>query len=269
MNIFKETLNFFAEIASKKLVIYQLARQDFRNRYLGSTLGFVWTFIQPLVMVLILWFVFSVVFNVQSVQGVAFSSYLLIGLAGWHFFSESLSMSTNVFQEYAFMVKKVNFQIAILPAVKILSSLIVHGIFLFIVMAILLCTRVPFSIYWFQTIYYTAALVILLLGLSWMTSSLNVFVKDVAHIVNIFLQLGFWVTPVVWPVARIPEKYHVFLKLNPLFYIVEGYRRSFLFHTPLWQDYPWTIYFWTVTLTVLVLGIVIFRKLKPHFADVL
>ena len=250
-------------------MIYQLARQDFRNRYLGSSLGFVWTFIQPLVLVLILWFVFSKAFNVGDVRGVSFSAYLLVGMASWHFFAESLSVGTNALREYAFMVKKVNFRIAVLPAVKILASLAAHCIFLFVVMAVLPLTGIPFSLFWFQSIYYIIALTILLVGLSWLTSSLNVFVKDVSHIVSILLQFGFWVSPIVWPLERIPEKYHVILKLNPLFYIIDGYRRSFLFHTPAWQGYQWTIYYWAVTILILFSGILIFRKLKPHFADVL
>ncbi len=270
MNSIREIFVFINEIISKRLVIYQLARQDFRNRYLGSTLGFVWTFIQPLVMVLILWFVFSVAFKTGSVNGVPFSSYLLVGMAAWYFFSESLGMSTTVFQEYAFMVKKVNFQIAVLPMVKILSSLAVHGIFLIIVMVILLISPcVSFSFYWFQTFYYMMALIILIMGLSWITSSLNVFVRDVSYIVGILLQFGFWLSPIVWHTGMIPEKYHWLLKLNPVYYILNGYRRSFLYGIPFWKDYSWTLYFWSLTLFILLLGIVIFRKLKPHFADVL
>lgn len=265
----REAIEFVRDIVGKRLVIYQLTRQDFRNRYLGSTLGFVWTFIQPLVMVLILWSVFTLAFRVPSIKGVPFSLYLLVGIAAWHFFSESLSMSTSVFQEYAFMVKKVNFKIAILPMVKILSCLIVHGIFLVIVIVVLCASGVRFSFYWLQAFYYMFALAIFLMGLSWITSSLNVFVRDVSQVVNILLQFGFWLTPLVWYLERVPRQYHVFLKLNPLFYVVDGYRRSFLYHVPFWKDYPWTLYYWAVTLLILFLGIVIFRKLKPHFADVL
>lgn len=269
MNMPREGLEFVRDIVGKRLVIYQLTRQDFRNRYLGSMLGFVWTFIQPLVMVLILSFVFSVVFKVPGVGGVPFGLYLLVGIAGWHFFSESLAMSTNVFQEYAFMVKKVNFKIAILPLVKILSCLIVHGIFLVIVLAVLLAGGARFSLYWLQSFYFMFALVVLLMGLSWITSSLNVFVRDVSQVVNILLQFGFWLTPLVWHLEIIPEQYRVLLKLNPLFYVVDGYRRSFLYQTPAWNDYPWAFYYWGITLLILLVGVVIFKRLKPHFADVL
>ncbi len=264
-----ETLSFIGALVAKRLVICQLARQDFRNRYLGLSLGFIWTFIQPLAMVLILWAVFTVAFRVPDAEGVPFSFYLLTGIAGWNFFSESLGAATGVFHEYAFMVKKVNFEIAILPLVKILSCLIVHVIFLLVVMALLLAGGCRFSPCWLQTAYYVFAMSAFLAGLCWITSSINVFTRDVAQVVNILLQFGFWLTPVVWNPIMVPEQYRWILKLNPLFYIIEGYRASLVYQVPFWRDLRWTIYFWAVTLVVLFLGIVVFRRLKPHFADVL
>lgn len=268
----KAIREYLIELFHKRLVIYQLARQDFRNRYLGSSLGFVWTLIQPLVMMLILWFVFTLAFRVSAIRGMPFVAWFLPAMAAWSFFAEALSLSTSVFQEYAFLVKKVNFQIAVLPLVKILSCLAVHGIFLLIVIVILLCNHVPVSWYWLQTLYYAAGLVVLLQGVSWITSSLNVFVRDVAYIVNILLQFGFWLTPIFWDVGMLsPEHrpYLILLKLNPLYYIVDGYRRSFLFHEPFWTDAAGAALFWLMTALMLTLGAGLFRRLKPHFADVL
>ncbi len=272
MNISNGTWEFIRDIYGKRLVMVQLARQDLHNRYVGSALGLVWTFIQPLVMTLILWAVFTLAFKTHTVHGVPFVLWLLVGLTVWNCFSESLTITTGVFYEYSFLVKKIRFNIAVLPLVKIFSSLAVHGIFLLIVMGILTVNRITPSIYWLQLLYYLLALVTLLLGLSWITSSLNVLVKDVAYIVNVLLQFGFWLTPVFWDTSLIPapyQKYLIVLKLNPLAYIVEGYRQSLLYHTPFWSDIGWTVYFWLVAVGMLVLGAVIFRKLKPHFADVL
>jgi len=272
LNTDNEAFEFIRDLVRKRLIIFQLARQDFRNRYVGSMLGLIWTLIQPLVMTLILWAVISLVSKNATVQGVPFVICLLVGMAVWNWFSESLTMTTGVFYEYAFLVKKVQFGIAVLPLVKILSSLAVHGIFLLIVMGILLVNGIPISWYWLQLLYYLLALVILLQGLSWITSSLNVLVKDVGYMVNVLLQFGFWLTPVFWDMSMIPapyQKYVLVLKLNPLAYIVEGYRKSLLYHTPFWSDIVWTVYFWLVAIGILALGGVIFRKLKPHFADVL
>ena len=274
MKILAETLDFARELWLRKGMIAQLAARDFQNRYTGSTLGFVWTFIQPLTMVAVFWFVLGVVFDAGAFQGAPFFAYVLLGMAVWNFFSEALLTSTGVFQEYAFLVRKVDFKIAILPLVKILSSLVVHAIFLGLVMILLLLTGTRPTPWWFQTLYYMAGLCVFLLGAGWVTSSMNVFSKDVAYVANVLLQFGFWLTPIIWHVGQIegrPEWSWClrYLKLNPMFYIVEGYRKSLLNQEPFWGEPRQTLYFWAVTLFLLLAGTIVFKRLKPHFADVL
>ena len=107
-------------------------------------------------------------------------------------------------------------------------------------------------------------------GIAWMAASINVFMKDATQVVGIFIQFGFWLTPIVWPVTFIPDKYLILLKLNPVYYLVEGYRQSFLFKTPFWEVSLWqTAYFWGVSFFLLFTGVFVFRRLRPHFADVL
>ena len=106
--------------------------------------------------------------------------------------------------------------------------------------------------------------------MAWMMASANVFMKDISQVVGIVIQFGFWMTPIVWPASIVPEKYHVYLKINPVYYLVEGYRQSFLFKIPFWEVSLWqTIYFWGLSFLFLFFGIFIFRRLRPHFADVL
>jgi ABC-type polysaccharide/polyol phosphate export permease len=84
-----------------------------------------------------------------------------------------------------------------------------------------------------------------------------------------FLQFGFWLTPIFWSFKQIPEKYHFIFKLNPVYYIVEGYRNSFINHIWIWESPNLAFYFWVETLAIFVIGAMLFRKLKPHFADVI
>lgn len=274
MNIFSETAAFARDLWLRRGMIAQLAARDFQNRYTGSTLGFVWTFIQPLTMVAIFWFVLGVVFDAGALRGAPFFAYVLVGISAWNFFSEAILMSTGVFQEYAFLVRKVDFKIAVLPIVKILSSLFVHAIFLGLVMLLLLLTGTRPTPWWFQTLYYLAGLCLLLLGTGLATSSLNVFSKDVAYLVNVLLQFGFWLTPIIWHVGQMEGRSEWswclrYLKLNPMFYIVEGYRKSLINPAPFWGEPKQTLYFWAVTLLFLLAGTIVFKRLKPHFADVL
>jgi ABC-type polysaccharide/polyol phosphate export permease len=121
----------------------------------------------------------------------------------------------------------------------------------------------------FQLIYYLVALFLLLLGLGWITSSTSLFVQDVSNVVSIIAQFGFWFTPIIWNIDRIPVKYQWIIKLNPMCYIVNGYRDSLIYKIPFWSKPYETLYFWFFTVTVLLIGVVVFRRLKPHFGEVI
>ena len=261
---------FFLSIVKKRQVIFGLTQQDFKSRFAGSILGLLWAFIQPLAMMLILWFVFSVGLKITLTENIPFPVWFFSAMILWNFISDFILTATNVFGEYAFLVKKINFRISILPVVKMFSSLILHLVFIIILAGILMFYGYYPNLYWIQSIYFLIGAMVLSLGIAWITASINVFTKDASQIVGIFIQFGFWLTPIVWPVTFVPEKYIIFLKLNPVYYVVEGYRYSFIFKTPFWEISLWeTVYFWGVSLFLLFTGAFVFRRLQPHFADVL
>lgn len=265
----RNILDFFSSLYKNRFVISELTKRDFKNIYVGSSLGVIWTFIQPLAMAMILWLVFSVGFRSQPMEGVPFVIYLLTGLIPWNYFAETMVKNSMVIYEYAFIVKKIKFRVSILPMVKICSGLLVYAIFLFILIIFLLAYKMPFSLYWFQSLYYLFAMSVLLLAYSWVFSAITVFFKDTEQIINIAVQIGFWMTPIFWQMNMFPESFHPFLKLNPMYYIIEGYRDSFINFTPFWAKMGETIYFWTGTGLTLLLGVFTFIRLRSHFADVL
>ena len=270
MGVFKLFFVFLGDLYNNKFVIGQLAKRDYANRYLGSFLGFIWTFIQPIVMVFVLYFVFVIGFKAGSIrEGVPFIAYLTVGMLVWNVYSEGIMNAANVFQEYSYLVKKINFRIAVLPVVKILSALVTHGIFIIVTIVVLLVSGVEFSWWWLQIFYYLFATMVFLLGMGWITASLQVFVKDVVQIINVLLQFGFWLTPICWNFDLLPEKWRFVFELNPAFYLVEGYRNSFIYHEGFWTYWQSGAYFWGITLFVLIVGVFLFRKLRSHFADVL
>ena len=189
----------------------------------------------------------------------------------WFFFQDALNGGTNALLEYNYLVKKVVFKISILPIVKIISALFVHVFF--VVFALILCACYGYtpSLYTLQIIYYSVCTFLFVLGLVYATSAIVIFFRDLTQIINIFLQVGVWLTPIMWDVnmlASHPWLIKVF-KLNPMYYVVTGYRDSMLGHVGIWHHSAWTIYFWVVTILLFGLGSVIFKRLKPHFADVL
>ena len=113
------------------------------------------------------------------------------------------------------------------------------------------------------------AMSVLLLGFAWLTSSTNLFVKDISKLVSLIVQLGFWLTPVIWNISVVPEKFQWIIKMNPIYYIVRGYRESLIENIPFWAHPFDTLYFWLATMFFLLAGIKVFNKLEPHFGDVI
>lgn len=251
-------------------LILSMAKREVKTQYVGSLLGFVWTFIQPMVMIFVFWVVFSVGFRVQPMKDVPFVVWLTAGMSIWFVFADIVNGSAGVVVANAPLIKKTVFHSQILPIIKIVSCLITHSVFLLVLIGLILLKRMPFSFYYIQFFYYLLYMTILALGLGWAVSALNVFIRDIGQIVGVVMQVGFWATPIFWDINMMPPKVQMILKLNPMFYVVQGYRESFIYFVPFWRGDPcFALYYWAVALTVFVCGALIFKKLKPQFADVL
>ncbi|MGN2368652.1 ABC transporter permease [Clostridium cagae] len=266
----KSILGLFQELKDNKTLIWNLSKNDFKTKYAGSYLGITWAFVQPIVTILVYWFVFEFGLKAGSpMEGVPFVVWLVSGIIPWFFFQEALLNATNCMLEYSYLVKKVVFKISILPIVKIISALFVHFVFigfLFIVAGIYGFYPSKYSI---QLIYYSFCTFFMVLAISYATSAIVIFFKDLGQIINIFLQVGMWMTPIMWSYTIVPKNFQWIVKLNPMYYIVEGYRDTFINKAWFFQRYFQTVYFWVIILGLFILGTVIFKKLKPHFADVL
>jgi len=262
-------LAFLKAIFQSKTLLWSLTKNEFKQRYVGNILGMLWAFIQPAAMIGIFWFVFQVGFKSKPVDNFPFILWLVAGMFPWFYFAEALSMGTNAVLSNAFLVKKVVFRISLLPIIPILSALAIHTFFIFFMFTMFIYYGYAPEIYWLQIPYYVLASSILLLGLSWFTSSIVIFFKDIGQLVAIIIQFGFWLTPIFWSLKMVPEKYHWIIELNPMVYIIDGYRNSMIYHHWFWEDLSMMIYFWCITLFIFILGGLTFRKLRPHFADVL
>lgn len=264
------------EIYQNRKLIGNLAKNDFKTRFAGSYLGIVWAFVQPIVTVLVYWFVFEKGLRANGVDmksgiSVPYVLWLIAGLVPWFFFSEALSSGTNALVEYSYLVKKVVFKISILPIVKVVSALFVHIFFIIFMLVLYSCYGFLPDLYTLQIIYYSFAMFVLVIALTYATCAIVVFFKDLSQIINIILQVGVWMTPIMWNIDTMelsPILLTIF-KLNPMYYIVAGYRDALINKVWFWERPEITMYFWLLTIVILGLGAVIFKRLKVHFADVL
>ena len=268
-----DVISLLKEIVTRRKLIWDLAKADFKKRFVGSYFGMVWMFVQPLVTVLIYFFIFQLGFkSVPPVPGVPYVLWLVPGIVPWFFYSEALNCITGCLQEYSYLVKKVVFQVEILPVIKLISCLLVHGFFLLIMLIMALCFGKLPMVTWIQILYYSFAASMLALAFGYLTSAIHVFFKDMAQIVSICLQFGMWLSPMMYQETMFSADYPwivTVLKLNPFYYIVAGYRDSILTGNWFWERPTLTVYFWVVTLVIGFAGLKVFKRLRPHFSDVL
>lgn len=263
--------NIYNMLFEDKRLIWSLSVNDFKTKFAGSYFGIIWAFVQPICTILVFLFVFQKGFRSSDVGDIPFILWFIAGLIPWFFFSEAWNSATNAFVEYSYLVKKVVFKINILPVIKIMSALFIHVFFILFMLVVYTLYGVKFDVYTLQILYYCICMIILVTVLSFITAPLVVFFKDLTQVMNIVLQFGMWLTPIMWNIDTmdISEKTKVLFKLNPMYYIVQGYRDSLIYKNIFYNNIKQTIYFWVLIAILTVFASYIYKKLKPHFADVL
>lgn len=263
-------ISLIKELSRSRSLIWNLAKNDFKTKYAGSYLGIIWAFIQPIVTIIVYWFVFEFGLRATSPIGnVPYIVWFSAGLIPWFFYQDAIINGTNCMMEYSYLVKKVLFKISILPLVKIISALFVHVVFIIFLFIVASVYGLTPSIYSLQLIYYILCSFCLTLAISYATSAMIVFFKDLGQLISILLQVGMWMTPIMWSYTIVPEKFKWIVFINPMCYIVEGYRDTFINHVWFFDKYLLMLYFWGVVFILFGASAIIFKKLKPHFADVL
>lgn len=253
-------------------LIRQLTWREVVGRYKGSFIGLGWSFIQPLIMLFVYTFVFSVIFKarwgVESDEGkAAFALALFMGLITFSIFSEVANSAPSLVLGNANYVKKVVFPLEILPFVRLLSALI-NAVFslgvLFVGILIfnhfIHWTTLLLPLIWLPMMMFT-------LGCGYFLASLGVFVRDMGAVIGVLTTMLFFLTPIFYPISAVPEPFRIFCRVNPIAIFVEDARRVVLWG--LFPDWPWFFFGMVLSVAVLIIGFVWFMKSKKAFADVI
>lgn len=213
------------ELWQSRKLIWKLSKNDFKNRYAGSYLGRVWAFTQPVVTVLLYWFVFGHVMGQDKKEILAvgveapYVLWLTAGLVPWFYFSEAINNGTTSLLEYSYLVKKVVFKISIIPIVKLIAASFVHLFFVAFMLLVYFVYGYAPGIHLLQLFYYTFCMFMFVLALSYMTCAIVVFFRDLTQIINIMLQVGMWATPILWNISMLDKSpvLQKILKINLCF----------------------------------------------------
>ena len=253
-------------------LIVQMTKREVVGRYKGSVMGLAWSFFNPVFMLVVYTFMFSVVFKARwGVEGddskALFAVVLFVGTIVHGLFAEVLNRAPSLILSNVNYVKKVVFPIEILPVISMAAALF-HSM---ISLCVLLIAFVIFSgyLHW-TTVFIPLVLlpfVILSLGFAWLLASLGVFLRDVGQVIGIVVMVMMFLAPVFYPVTAVPEQFRPFIMANPLTFIIEQAREVLIWgHLPNWVG----LGIYTVAATVVAwAGYALFQKTRKGFADVL
>lgn len=268
IKILNEQHDYFYLI--RRLSLYELKSQN-KSNYLGMA----WEVINPVIQVLIYWFVFGSIrqrADVEVVPGmeVPFITWLLAGFILWIFFFQSTIQGSKSIYSRLRMLSKMNFPMSVIPSYVIFSKLYIHLFMIGVTIIIFQFNGYYVSIYYLQLIYFAFATFVLLFAISLITSTLSTIIRDVHMFINSTLRMMLYLSPVLWQMTILPAPLPTILKLNPLYYLIEGYRAAFFgldwYFITNWQ---YTIYFWVVVLILLWIGSILHLKFRRHFIDYL
>lgn len=237
-------------------------RREFQAKYKSSILGWLWLFLSPLAMILIYTLIFSQIMRskLPDISGqYAYSIYLCSGNLAWAFFAETLSRSQTMFIDNANLLKKMNFPRICLPAIVTLSCslnfLIIFSLFTFF---LIVSGNFP-GLLFFAILPILAIQVAFSIGLGLSLGVLNVFFRDVGHIMGIILQFWFWLTPIIYPISIIPDWARKIILLNPMSNLILAYQ-TIIVH----KKMPQLESLWIVTLLAIILCLTGYWLFKKH-----
>jgi ABC-type polysaccharide/polyol phosphate export permease len=262
--------HFLRNLVERRNLLFQLVRRDFTQRFVGSTAGWLWGVIHPLVLLGSWTFVFQYCLKIKLGPEEITQNYPLFLFAGflpWLLFQETLQRSATSLIEHQNLITKTVFPAEVIPVSVFLSSLMSHLIALGLAVAAIGVWEKHFSPMAFFLPVYMVFLGLFAVGVAWIVSSLNVYLRDTAQVLSVVLTFWFWITPIFITESRYPRAARVLLRLNPLALLVRVYRERLL--TSRWPrlDEIGVLALWSVA--VFVAGGLFFRHLKRGFADVL
>lgn len=266
----KNVIKVWREMWQNKERIFRLARYEQRAKNAGTILGRLWDFLTPVLQICVYWFVFSVGLRMKESQGgIPYAVWMMTGMMPWFCLSGAMQSSSTAITSSANVIRNLNIPMTIIPAKTVLLQLMEHLWTLAFLIFVLVVSGIPVTLYWLQTLYFFFCMVIFLMAFALAASAIGTVVKDFPRILSPLIRLLFYVSSVILSLDGLSPQIQTLLKINPLTYIVMGYRNSLLYNVGVWEM-PWhTLCFWVVTGILMVIGCTLHLRTRERFVDML
>ena len=252
----------FKNIYEYRELLKTSVKKDVRGKYKKSFLGVIWSFLNPLLQIAVYAFVFGVILKVDEPN---YAVFICCGLIPWTFFCSSINRSAFCIVEWGGILKKVYFPREIVPISVVTSEAANFVISSIIVVCFALFTGLGISWTWIFYPLLLFVLYIFLISISFLISAITVYVRDIQHFVTVILQMMFYATPIAYSAERVPEKFQFIVKLNPVAYIIDGFRDIFINHVL--PDIFSVGVLTLVSVFIMVLSYRFFMKMQKGFAE--
>ena len=237
-------------------------KKEIRGKYKNSFLGVLWSFLNPLLQIVVYAVVFQVILKNPQEN---YAIFLCCGLIPWTFFSATVTRSAFTMIENGNIIKKVYFPREILPISIVTSEAVNFMISTIIILGFVIFGGLGISKYILLYPLVLLAQYLLLIGISLIISSISVYVRDLQHLIGVAMQLLFYATPIVYASETIPDNFKWILYLNPMTYIINGYRD--IFYNQRMIDIVSTLLLIIISIVLCIIGYIIFNKLQKGFAE--
>lgn len=251
-------------------LIVRLSSYDIKSTYQMHYLGVLWQFLLPAIQIFLYWFVFGLgIRGGQPVDGVPFFIWLIVGLIPWFFISPSIIQGSNSIYSRVNLVSKMKFPVSLLPSITIMSNAFQFLMMIAVLVLILFIYHINLGIYFIQLPYYMLCLFTFLFAITLLCSTISTIVRDFQLVLQALMRMLLYLSPVLWDTSQLNYVLQFILKLNPLYYIIEGFRDTFLGYGWFYEDWAYTLYFWAFTLFILLIGSAAHIKFRNKFVDYL
>lgn len=254
-------------------IIHRISTYEEKATYQSHYLGLVWQFLNPAIQIGIYYLVFGLgVRKGQEVDGIPFIVWMLVGIITWFFINSSILGGSNSIYKQVGMVSKMKFPVSILPTVNMASNFVSYRAMMGLLLVVMLAFGIYPNIYWIQYFYYLFCMIAFLFAFGLFNSTITVLVRDYHIMLQSILRLLFYLSGPIWVFQDMfSGTQHAWfvrlLELNPIYYIISGFRDSLLYKTWFFEKGTQTLFFWCVVGVLLIIGAHIHMKFRARFVD--
>ncbi|MBL1229938.1 ABC transporter permease [Enterococcus sp. BWB1-3] len=266
----KEVVIIIKEQLNNLGIIFRMSKYEEKATYQSHYLGLIWQILNPMIQIGIYYMIFGLGVNGgREIKGVPFIVWMMIGISTWFFINGSVIGASNSIYRNVGLVAKMKFPVSALPSISIASNLINYFWMILITFLFLINAGIYPSLYWLQSLYYFAAMIIFIFSFSILNATLTTLVRDYHILLQSVFRVVFFISGPIWDIENrnLPVKLVRILKLNPFYYLIEGFRDSFLSREWFWEKGNYTMIFWLMALILLIIGSHLHLKFRAKFVD--